>query len=263
MIHPFLNLLIKPKEEKPNKKYTSKTQAHIAISVICFILGMLLVAQFRSVQVSGAAISIQRAQELSTQLKTVTEERDMYKKELLELREKLAEYEDAASKTSSLTEAIKKELEKVRMLAGLTPGTGPGVVVTLDDSNLPRQPGEDANLFLIHDEDLLKVINELFAAGAEAISVNGQRIIANSEVRCVGPTIIINSVKLAPPFIIQAIGDPDTLESALKMRGGVIESLQVFGIQVNIKKQEKIDMPAYAGAIQFKYFEPAKAGEAQ
>lgn len=238
------------------------TKAHFAISVVCFILGMLLVAQFRSVQISGGtAISFQRVQELSTQLKTVTEERDMYKKELLELRNRLAEYENAASKTSSLTETMKKELEKVRMLAGLTAGTGQGVIITLDDSNLPRQPGEDPNLFLIHDEDLLKVINELFAAGAEAISVNGQRIITNSEIRCVGPTIIINSVKLAPPFIIQAIGDPDILETSLKMRGGVIESLQVFGIQVNIKKQDKIDMPAYTGPIQFKYFKPVKAGE--
>jgi uncharacterized protein YlxW (UPF0749 family) len=147
------------------------------------------------------------------------------------------------------------------MNAGLIAGTGQGVVITLDDSNLPRQPGEDPNLFLIHDEDLLKVINELFAAGAEAVSVNGQRIITNSEIRCVGPTIIINSIKLAPPFIIQAVGDPDILETSLKMRGGVIESLQVFGIQVNIKKQDKIDMPAYTGPIQFKYLKPVKAGE--
>jgi len=222
---------------------------------------MLLVAQFRSVQTSGSTTSIQRAQELSTQLKAVTEERDMYKKELLELRNRIEEYESSASEISTLTEAMKKELEKVRMHAGLLPGTGQGVVITMDDSNLPRQPGEDPNLFLIHDEDLLKVINELFAAGAEAVSVNGQRIIANSEIRCVGPTIIINSVKLAPPFIINAVGDPEILEAALKMRGGVIESLQVFGIQVSIKKQDKVDIPAYTGPIQFKYLKPVKAGE--
>lgn len=239
----------------------NNTKAHFMIASICFLLGMLLVAQFRSVQTSGSTTSIQRAQELSTQLKAVTEERDMYKKELLELRNRIEEYESSASEISTLTEAMKKELEKVRMHAGLLPGTGQGVVITMDDSNLPRQPGEDPNLFLIHDEDLLKVINELFAAGAEAVSVNGQRIIANSEIRCVGPTIIINSVKLAPPFIINAVGDPEILEAALKMRGGVIESLQVFGIQVSIKKQDKVDIPAYTGPIQFKYLKPVKAGE--
>lgn len=238
------------------------TKAHFMISAVCFILGMLLVAQFRSVQISGGnATSFQRAQELSTQLKTITEERDMYKKELLELRNRINEYENSASEVSGITDAMKKELEKVRMNAGLLAGAGQGVVITLDDSNLPRQPGEDPNLFLIHDEDLLKVINELFAAGAEAVSVNGQRIITNSEIRCVGPTIIVNSIKLAPPFIIQAVGDPEILETSLKMRGGVIESLQVFGIQVGIKKQDKIDMPAYTGPIQFNYLKPVKAGE--
>ncbi|HHY42369.1 MAG TPA: DUF881 domain-containing protein [Thermoanaerobacterales bacterium] len=236
-------------------------RAHFMIAVVCFLLGMLLVAQFRGVQTDKNVTSIQRAQELSAQLKTVTEERDMYKKELIELRNRITEYENAASETSSFTEAMKKELEKVRMHAGLIAGTGKGVVITLDDSNLPRQPGEDPNLFLIHDEDLLKVINELFAAGAEAVSVNGQRIVTNSEIRCVGPTIIINSVKLAPPFVINAVGDPEILETALKMRGGVIESLQVFGIQVSIKKQDKIEIPAYTGPIQFKYFKPVKAGE--
>ena len=144
----------------------------------------------------GAATALQRAQELSSQLKTVTDERDMYKRETYELRSRITEYENSASEISGITDAMKKELEKVRMTAGLTSGTGQGLVITLDDSNLPRQPGEDPNLFLIHDEDLLKVINELFAAGAEAVSVNEQRIITNTEIRCVGPTIIINSVNL-------------------------------------------------------------------
>lgn len=240
------------------------SRAKLLIAAVCFILGMMLVAQFRSVQISGGGVtSYQRAQELSSQLKNIADERDMLKREVVELRNRIAEYEESASKISGLTDTMKKELEKVRMTAGLLGGVGPGIVVSLDDSNVPKQPGEDPNLFLIHDEDLLKVINELFASGAEAVSVNDQRIITNSEIRCVGPTIIINSVRLAPPFVIQAIGDPDTLESSLKMRGGVIETLQVFGIQVNIKKQDKIEMPAYGGPIQFKYLTPTKAGEKQ
>lgn len=239
-------------------------QAHFLIATVCFILGMMLVAQFRSVQINGAAAtSLQRIQELSTELKNVIDERELLKKEVVDLRGRLTEYENSASKASGLTDAMKKELEKARMTAGLLAGTGPGVVIILDDSNIPKQTGEDPNLFLIHDEDLLKVVNELFAAGAEAVSINGQRMIASSEIRCVGPTIIVNSVRLAPPFVVQAIGDPDTLESSMRMRGGVIESLQVFGIQVSIKKQDNIDMPAYNGPIQFKYFQPVKAGEKQ
>lgn len=234
---------------------------YFLIAAVCFILGMLLVAQFRSAQLSGSVTSHQRAQELTSELKNVTDERDMLRKEVTELRDRIAEYEESASKVSGFTDAMKKELEKVRMASGLVEGTGKGVIVTLDDSNVPRQPGEDPNLFLVHDEDLLKVTNELFAAGAEAVSINGQRITTTTDIRCAGPTIIINSVKVAPPFIIHAIGDPHVLESSLKMRGGVIESLRVFGIQVNIKKHDDIDMPAYTGPIQFKFLKPIKAGE--
>jgi uncharacterized protein YlxW (UPF0749 family) len=89
------------------------TKAHFVISIVCFILGMLLVAQFRSVQISGGtATSFQRAQELSTQLKTVIEERDMYKKELLELRNRITEYENAASQISGLNRCYEKGIGK-------------------------------------------------------------------------------------------------------------------------------------------------------
>lgn len=235
---------------------------YFTVALVCFLLGLMLVAQFRGIQTSGGGItSLQRSQELTAELKKVLDERDLLRKEVIELRGRISEYEDAASKVSGLTEAMQKELEKVRITAGLLAVHGPGVVVTLDDSTLAKQGGEDANLFLVHDEDLLKVINELFAAGAEAISVNGQRIITTSEVRCVGPTVIVNSVRLAPPFVINAIGDADTLETSLKMRGGVVESLQIFGIQVNIKKQDNIEIPAYTGPIQYRYLKPVKAGD--
>jgi uncharacterized protein YlxW (UPF0749 family) len=237
-------------------------KAQFVVAVVCFILGLMLVMQFRSTQTNGGAItSLQRAQELTSELKNISDERDQLRIELAQLRNRIAEYEKSASNVSGLAEAMQKELDKVRTLAGLLPGNGPGVVITLNDGEFSKQTGEDPNLSLIHDEDILKVVNELFAAGAEAISINGQRVIANTEIRCVGPTIIINSVRMAPPFIIQAIGDPDTLETSMKMRGGIIEYLQVFGIQVNIKKQASIDMPAYIGPIQFKYFKPVKAGE--
>ncbi len=81
------------------------------------------------------------------------------------------------------------------------------------------QAGARSKLILIHDEDLLKLVNELKAAGAEAITVNEQRVVASTEIRCAGPTISVNNNRISPPYVIQAIGDPAGLESALKMRG--------------------------------------------
>ncbi|MCL5040572.1 MAG: DUF881 domain-containing protein, partial [Firmicutes bacterium] len=149
-----------------------------------------------------------------------------------------------------------REMERLRILAGLSEVQGPGVTVTMDDSKRPRQKGEDPNAFLIHDDDVLKVINELLAAGAEAVAINGQRLVSNTEIRCAGPTISINRAMTAPPLTIVAIGDPATLESALKMRGGVMESLALWGIEVKVKKENEVTIPAYHGSLDFQYAKP-------
>ncbi|MDR1701599.1 MAG: DUF881 domain-containing protein, partial [Sporomusaceae bacterium] len=156
-------------------------------------------------------------------------------------------------------------LQAVKMKAGLLSVTGPGVIITIDDSKRPSKPGENPNLYIIHDDDILKVINELWSAGAEAISINEQRLVVNSEIRCAGPTLSVNNTRSSPPYEIKAVGNPKTLDTALKMRGGVIETLQFWGIQVNIKNQEKMVIPDFKGVLQFEYAqavqdEPKKEG---
>ena len=153
---------------------------------------------------------------------------------------------------------MRKEKEQLRAFAGLTPMRGPGVVVTVDDSKRPSTPGENANLYIIHDEDILKVINELRASGAEALAVNEQRLIATSEIRCVGPTLLVNDVKYSPPYEISAIGDPKTLEAALRLRGGVVETLQFWGVQIQIKQQDELLIPAYRGNFRFELAKPVE-----
>lgn len=138
-------------------------------------------------------------------------------------------------------------------MAGTTAVKGPGVVLSIEDSKKAISSKDNTNLYIIHDEDILKVINELKASGAEAISLNEQRIIATSEIRCAGPTISVNNTRVAAPFVIKAVGDAKGMEEAIKMRGGVAESLSVWGIQLDIKKDNNIIIPAYKGAIQFKY----------
>jgi uncharacterized protein YlxW (UPF0749 family) len=144
-------------------------------------------------------------------------------------------------------------MEQVKIFAGMTKLTGSGVEVTLKDSNISKDYTENPNLYIVHDEDILRVVNELKAAGAEAIAVNEQRLITTTGIRCSGSTIKINKKDLVPPFVITAIGNPETLEGALKMRGGVIDHLQFFGIQVSVKKVEKLEIPAYSGGIKSNY----------
>jgi uncharacterized protein YlxW (UPF0749 family) len=138
------------------------------------------------------------------------------------------------------------------MISGMTPLEGPGVIITIDDSAKKAKMENDPNLYLVHDEDILKVVNELRAAGAEALSINGQRLTANSEIRCAGPTISVNNVRSAPPFEIRAIGDKDNLVNSINMRGGVADSLKVWGINLTIQPLDNVWIPAYKATTKYK-----------
>lgn len=125
------------------------------------------------------------------------------------------------------------------------PLEGEGIILTLDDSTRETNYNEDPNLYLIHDDDILRVINELRAAGAEAISINGQRLTATSEIRCAGPTLSVNNVRSSAPFVISAIGEKKSLENSIMMRGGVHDTLQVWGIQIQIETSDNVYIPPY------------------
>lgn len=223
-------------------------QGQAAIALVCVVLGFMLAVQFRTAQDIRSSIPFQRIEDLSQRLSQTEKERDTLLKQIYELRQ------------TTSSESATKESENIRMGAGVVAVEGTGLVVTIDDSKRLSKPGENPNLYLIHDEDMLKVINELWAAGAEAISINGQRLIATSEIRCAGPTLSVNNTRYSPPYEILVIGEPQTLENSLKMRGGVIETLQFWGIQVSVKKQDVVQVPAYKGTFRFEYAKPIKDG---
>lgn len=225
-------------------------KGQLSIALVCVVLGVMLAVQFRATQGIRSNVTYQRIEDLSAQLKAIQQERDALLEEVHELRQK---------------DGSGKEFENIKMGAGIVDLEGSGVMVTIDDSRKVAKPGENPNLYVIHDDDLLKIINELRAAGAEAISVNGQRLIATSEIRCAGPTLSVNNTRYTPPYEILAIGDPKTLDNALKMRGGIVETLKFWGIQVSISKMDKIVVPAYKSSFRFDYARPidAREGDAQ
>lgn len=227
---------------------------YVVLVAVGVIMGLLFSTQLRLIKNMDVEPPFDRAYLLSTQVAEAREERDALQQEMDDLRARL----DKSLARPQLAD-LKSELDMFRIRAGLVDMTGPGVEVTLNDSPVQVQPGENPNLFVLHDEDVLKIINELNAAGAEALSINNQRIIASTEVRCIGPTILINkNQRLSPPFIISAIGNPDILEGSLKMKGGVVESLQFWGIVVSVKKVPEVTIPAFSGGLRFDYARPVQ-----
>ncbi|GAB6273162.1 MAG: DUF881 domain-containing protein [Peptococcaceae bacterium] len=225
---------------------------YIIMAFIALSLGFTFALQFRTNTAAKQNLPLQQTQELAARLKTTREENEALQNRVDKLRQQLDQVTDSFHLTT-----LHQELSKARIAAGMTELTGPGAEVTLSDSNKKIQPGENPNLYVLHDEDILKVVNELKAAGAEAIALNGQRLLATSEIRCLGPTVLTNkNQRLTPPFIITAIGSPDNLVSALQMRGGVIDQLRFWEIQVAVKSMPNITIPAYPGRLRFDYAKP-------
>ena len=145
---------------------------------------------------------------------------------------------------------MKKQVETLELLSGTTDVQGERIIITLYDGN--------SSGALVHDRDVLTVINELRVAGAEAISVNNQRIITTSAIRCVGSVIQVNYQKVAAPFEIKAIGNAQYLESALTMRNGVVDALNGYGLKVTLTRESQLEIPKYDGVVTFNF---AKQGE--
>lgn len=231
--------------------------AVLSIAIVSLVLGIMLAIQFKTTQNINSDLVPARVNDLTQKLNTVTEEREALAEEVLSLREKLKNVRDYNQAMADLQD----ELQTANMVAGLTSAEGPGVILTMNDSPRNLQAGENPNPLLIHDQDLLIIVNELKASGAEAISINGERLTAMSEIRCAGTMILVNWTKIAPPFEIKAIGNPDMLESGLLIKGGYLESLKFLGIQANIQKVEKLEVPAYSGRTKFSYSKPVQFKE--
>ena len=137
-------------------------------------------------------------------------------------------------------------------MIGLSEVTGPGVIITLSDSTRDAKSVLNASELIVHDGDVLSVINELKNAGAEAISINDQRLVPTSSIVCGGNIIEINGEKVGAPFEIKAIGLPEQL-AALSRPGGYLEILKNATVGVELKKSNNITIPKYTGVITYEY----------
>ncbi|MDD3654354.1 MAG: DUF881 domain-containing protein [Desulfotomaculaceae bacterium] len=221
---------------------------YLSVALAGLVIGLILSVQFRMTMDIQDNETIRRTQELADQVAQLKKEQEVLQPQLIRMREQLE-----SLSTGPLSSQIKEELEMATMFSGLSALTGSGLEVSLKDSDVSQARNDNPDLYVVHDEDILRVVNELKAAGAEAVAINGQRLVANTGISCSGPAVRINKKALVPPFVITAIGSPETMEGALKMRGGVVEYLQFYGIQVSVKKLERLTIPAYSGSVKMDY----------
>ncbi len=227
--------------------------AQVSIGFVCMVLAFFIVLQLKTVENNTVntyptQIRVEQSQEL---LRLEKEKNEALYKQVMEYKDEIVEYQNQVN----ADEILIKDLRNAEIVAGMVSVQGPGLEITVSDGDKVNNTNMDENLFVVHQDDVLRVLNELRAAGAEALAVNDQRVLATSEIRCAGNVININNTRVAAPFVIKAIGDPEQLESGFKMRGGIYDELSPW-ISLEVKKVTgKIIIPAYAGKIEFKHAE--------
>ena len=230
----------------------------ITIAIACFVLAIVMSMQFKVVKETDiTSIETMREEELRTELANW---KKMYKEAQEQYNEKtakLAEYKEKEQSTEDSSKLVEKELEQINMYLGKTDVEGQGITIKIQDvNNQDENTSEEDATKPISAEDLLVVVDYLKLAGAEAISINGERIINMTDIVDVGSNslIFVNQQRILAPYIIKAIGDPTKLESTLLGNGGYVEELRNYGFTVDIDKG-KVSIPKYSKEIGHKYIQ--------
>ncbi len=232
----------------------NKRGSSIALAIICAVFGFMVAIQFRARPRLAANLQQQRAEELSVLLQAAEAERDELNSQVTELRQRVAETMEAQSQVTGL----QRLLSQAMIMAGLTGVTGPGITVDVAEPPAPPKTTGQPTPYVpvLEESDVKKVINEIQAAGAEAVSINGQRVVAQTSVQSTGNVLVVNGTRIEKPIKIQAIGDAQTLATGLKMLGGVVDILKFRGFDVKVKIEQEVTLPAFSGSFKMEFAQP-------
>ncbi len=240
----------------------SNTTYRPALVVVVGVLGFFIAVSFNTTT-QLAASRPERVSDLVTVVRDIEAQRLELEGRLVELRADMSELEQEAAEDSGVSESFSRELQHAQELAGLAAVSGPGVEIVLGDGT-DVSPGSDPNDYLIHDTDIAAVVNALLAGGAEAVDVNGERVVATTPVRCAGTTVLVNATRLGSPYVLRAIGNGDDLVSAVE-RDPVASLLfstyrSQFGLQVSISRLTNVEIEGYRGSLRPHFAGPVDAG---
>ncbi|KXZ39554.1 Uncharacterized conserved protein YlxW, UPF0749 family [Alkalithermobacter thermoalcaliphilus JW-YL-7 = DSM 7308] len=224
------------------------------VVLMSFLLGIIISIQLKSLDPNNVFVSLRSINEIKSQIELERIELENINRLISERKYDIAKYEIELKENGSIKSVIESELVELKAITGFKAVKGPGIVVSLADSERELNLGEDPNDIIVHDVDVLRIVNDLKVAGAEALAINGERIISLSEIKCSGPTITINGSTYGQPFVITAIGEPKMLEAAIKAPNSYASVLKdVYGLKVHSNIFDEIKIPKYNRSVRFKF----------
>jgi uncharacterized protein YlxW (UPF0749 family) len=247
--------------QEPSRLAIRGLARSVPILLVGLALGLLLGASWQPQIATSSLASGRDESRIWLSIERLEAEQQELKTTLAELRRQVADRQQAAAAHTDRLQALKAELDRQQLLAGLVPLQGPGVVVTLDDSTVQVPPGADPNAYIIHEYDLRDIVNLLWIAGSEAVAVNDERLVSSSSVYCAGSTVMVNNTRLSPPYLIRAIGNPRVQQEYLR-NPSYLENLKekerLYGLHFEVKAMANLTLPAYSGGFLIRYARPGE-----
>lgn len=215
------------------------------------VLGILIALMLRYTETGQKYVRIQDLYLLKSEIKSDKGAIEQYKSSLTIKKEYLDKYNQYGIKQSeSVLGNLEKELEKHRAMSGDVDLIGEGVVVIVTDSDRELMASENENDIIVHDVNIIRLVDDLFAAGAEAISINDNRILMNKrDIICNGPTIRVNNSLVSQPFVIKAIGDREYLKAAINAPGKYGAMLREIGIYLEVNPSMNVEVKKFGANL--------------
>lgn len=232
----------------------------IVIGVLCFLIAASICVQYRSThnfKTEGKA-AVQSMEENKIRDK-VLKEQENYRKLYQQLQTAQAELENLRKASATRTEEAKQleeQLSELNRVLGYTDVKGKGLEIKLEDADSNSKNNSSDSI--IHDMDLVEVVNELFNAGAAAVSINDQRILSTTSINCTGNVVKINNEKVSVPFVIKAIGYPEGLYGTMTRPLGYLDLMKDYNLKVKVEKKDELVVPKYTGTRQYEYLQVAE-----
>lgn len=195
------------------------------------------------------------------QVEGLEQEQEALRGDIAEAEAKVLEYQTASTTSSSALAEVNRRLEEARLAVGLTPLRGPGVVIEIADSQRVVPEGENAANYIVLVDDLRDIVAALWASGAEAIAINGERLVATSSIYGVGASVLVNTAFLSPPFRIEAIGSEGLLDRFAQnaaFQGRVAQRIEVFGLEFASQSADDLVLAAFVGNTRFRWAVPTE-----
>lgn len=231
--------------------------ARSATVIVMAVAGLMMTTA--AINSRGHDLRPERDTDMATLVRSQASHNAALQKEAAGLR---AQVEDLskANQTPGVTSSVISSASALAPSVGLEAVSGKALRVTLDDAPLSENPdGVDANMLVVHQQDIQMVVNTLWSGGAEAMTIQGQRVISTTAVKCVGNTVVLHGVAYAPPYVIEAIGDLNAMQKALDTSEAVRiykEYVSAYQLGWSVERAGQVTMPAYTGAVAVSHATP-------